>query len=1509
MRLIPESMQNLWTHGGPFIGDDGAPHGRVTVEKNWTLTTTSALTTNDSSKLPYRWWQRVDNSQVETEVPNIKSIQIDRSLDADAQSCNIVMYNTMMNRNSVSGLPDQVGLQGAYTWNYGERDAATRWGQSASDWNNVLIPNALLRTYQGYGGRDKSITQALNDGNLIITGVWLIDEIRVGTDGLLSIKCRDMAKLLLDQQLFPPFSPTPSHYPLTYRRWDTNYFSSPAVPGYDQSAPVGSGPGNEGPKFIRDIAMSSDGAGYWVVGTDGGVFAFGVPYYGSRGGDTDNAPMAAIVADPLGHGYWLAAEDGGVFAFGQVGFYGTPIGIVTGIVTGMAAHPDGRGYWITDIHGAVYAYGSAQYHGGSPVGISAITAIESTPTGNGYWLLDINGSIYAYGDAPYLGGPNTIGTGLGSNWAADLGRTPTGLGYFIVTLNGHIYAYGDAQALAANDTFDSSILGDPAFGIVVSPTGHGYIFSTGNGGIYSFGDAPFWGSLLAPFVYTQKVPGNYLDYVDIVKDLVLWSGWLAYDGTNANVYGTLESTGAYSEDPLDATLFDKRPVIDAINGIKEIVGYYVWIDEEGAFHFESPNWYQYGNVLDTTGQRVEAVYVIDEQYQLTDYLVSYTDSSIRSEIIIASSDPTAGLNDTVTTRQVVTSDLLRGMVKPSMLINGFLTKASEQQRMLETLSDHINFSLRQGSITCQANPAIQINDQVRVYERQTSETFVHYVKGIQSNMDLDTGEWTTVITTFWLGEDWIINAQPSLPALVGSTSTLPGSTLLAPGTLPSVVPPRINGPSQPGSSGSTGGTITTLGPYTFDASGTGGTLYGPDTFAGTLGANIAAPWVLDIENSGTATLVAGGMKLQAIGSTAYFGRARVSLRTNYTDTIVTGDFTTMSPISEHTVQIVTRWSPDSDHGYHFIAIPSNNQISITRYDDEVGYLESPGLTTVSFTFAPNTKYNFRVETQGNNLRFWIGTGTFAGSYTATATANTINSGNLALFVNSGLVGGIPVYATWNNLQVSGFGAGTATTDPWVITTQGVGSAGAVVNGTLQLTTASVPATEGYAYATLPTANVKNGSLSGTIIFQVNGMHGPSMWMRNQGNYKTGPHKGYCMVIEPLSNFVGVAKKDGVGSGPGAGNFVEIANVPFTPTPGTKYYWRFEVNGDTLKAYVGTTAFVAGTTPWTVTGAGGNTCPDAGTVEVWNGDHGLGTSGGTPWLRFDDILVENYPAVTSGHAPTPLGKVKLGSYEGNDPSSPDAFAALINADAPCGGTFQDLTNDPTPILIQNYKPWLKARADRLLVITMQPVAGFTNNPLHIANAAATAQAIQDAGIASQVIIRPMQECNGNWFPWGAQVAGNSAGALYKPLFRGIVQAMRAKAPGLRFAWNTQPDNSPELFYPGDDVVDIVTLSGYLWAFSTGDHAAEMVSRWTWARDFAAAHGKYWAADEWACVATTSVNHGDGNNPASLIATLNFMRDNGCMYSWYFNVPDGNVDATLRSFPACITAFHNFALTLL
>ncbi len=71
------------------------------------------------------------------------------------------------------------------------------------------------------------------------------------------------------------------------------------------------------------MAPDPDGAGYWLVASDGGMFAFSAPFYGSMGSVPLNEPVSAIVASPTGHGYLMVAEDGGIFTFGDVPFYGS----------------------------------------------------------------------------------------------------------------------------------------------------------------------------------------------------------------------------------------------------------------------------------------------------------------------------------------------------------------------------------------------------------------------------------------------------------------------------------------------------------------------------------------------------------------------------------------------------------------------------------------------------------------------------------------------------------------------------------------------------------------------------------------------------------------------------------------------------------------------------------------------------------------------------------------------------------------------------------------------------------------------------------------------------------------------------------------------------------------------------------------------------------------------------------------------------------------------------------
>jgi hypothetical protein len=77
------------------------------------------------------------------------------------------------------------------------------------------------------------------------------------------------------------------------------------------------------------ICATPSGHGYWVCGSDGGVFTYGdARFHGSLGGVDLDAPITAMAATPDGGGYWLLGADGGVFTFGNAEFHGAPLGLV-----------------------------------------------------------------------------------------------------------------------------------------------------------------------------------------------------------------------------------------------------------------------------------------------------------------------------------------------------------------------------------------------------------------------------------------------------------------------------------------------------------------------------------------------------------------------------------------------------------------------------------------------------------------------------------------------------------------------------------------------------------------------------------------------------------------------------------------------------------------------------------------------------------------------------------------------------------------------------------------------------------------------------------------------------------------------------------------------------------------------------------------------------------------------------------------------------------------------------
>ena len=240
--------------------------------------------------------------------------------------------------------------------------------------------------------------------------------------------------------------------------------------------------------------------GYWLVGSDGGIFTFGsASFYGSTGSLKLQRPVVGITPTKDRGGYWLVASDGGTFAFGDAGFYGSIPGLglnpagsglphsLNAPIVGMVPAADGQGYFVVASDGGVFAFGPGASFAGSCPGIGGCSgpAVSVIPdsSGNGYWLFTATGNVYTFGDASYLGAPGNVGSPVTSAV-----RTPDGKGYWVLVANGTVYGYGDALDYGS----PGGQLGgpNPATAVFTTSDGGGYWVVSAAGVVDPYGDAP-----------------------------------------------------------------------------------------------------------------------------------------------------------------------------------------------------------------------------------------------------------------------------------------------------------------------------------------------------------------------------------------------------------------------------------------------------------------------------------------------------------------------------------------------------------------------------------------------------------------------------------------------------------------------------------------------------------------------------------------------------------------------------------------------------------------------------------------------------------------------------------------------------------------------------------------------------------------------------------------------------------------------------------------------------------
>ena len=219
---------------------------------------------------------------------------------------------------------------------------------------------------------------------------------------------------------------------------------------------------------IVGMAVVPNGSGYWLVGSDGGVFSFGkARFYGSLGA-TKVVPGEAtigIVTTATGNGYWLVNEQGKVTSFGgAAALPSLPLADQKIPIVSVSISRDGTGIWYTNAHGNVWNLGSAGFYGSlARTTIDhPITAITATPDGKGYWLAESDGDVHAFGDAVKAPPPPSrmLGSVVGIVPAVD------NLGFWATTNEGWVLLGGDAFSKGGTNSY---VDGSPIVAIAAAP--------------------------------------------------------------------------------------------------------------------------------------------------------------------------------------------------------------------------------------------------------------------------------------------------------------------------------------------------------------------------------------------------------------------------------------------------------------------------------------------------------------------------------------------------------------------------------------------------------------------------------------------------------------------------------------------------------------------------------------------------------------------------------------------------------------------------------------------------------------------------------------------------------------------------------------------------------------------------------------------------------------------------------------------------------------------------------
>lgn len=691
------------------------------------------------------------------EIPNIKSNEWERSIGQDAATCTL----TLMNAEALGMGKDPDNIDdweqpGYYTYNRGTSiEAQVRWSYEENGWVGVFMPDMIVKTYEGYGLNP--LVSPPNDQHLIQTGVWMVDKVTYGTDGQLVLEMRDLARLLLDQVVFPPAVPI-AEYPLS---WTKNHTAS--VPGRDCK-------GGHWKDKLRQIGFATSSNELYV------------------GKGLTNLPYPVYVKNS-------GADEGGHHASHVIGTHDRD--------TPEARAHDDATFWRSTGQDSQNDFVFWQFETDAGTGTVPVGALRLRMNGGPVrcYISIHNGTKWLGAKEIQYPGPNGI---PGSPGNVDIGADIP----FVKSVIADRYWTFDVTLPRAYNA-KKIRLTFTRLNKDAEEAQHPWRCGLREVQIYT---AAQKSDLHFEKGEVLKVVGNYGDYTHIVKWVCAWAGWywpphetgrdfirvqsgddsssapgwVTYSHPdpimpkNGRVWGDFMKTGtagvvlpgAENIPDLSVDMFDKKPMMDVINYVRDLIGFNFYIDEEGGAVWRMPNLWSLGNYISPDYElvgdqrvpgkrgrigRTSEIVTLDENETLLSYQTVLDSRNIRERIFVANSVGGVG----VVAKGFNPNPI--GLKRVAGWTDQNFRSKRETRVMADMISARAMFTWHTSSATIPGYPKIQIDDQVRVFERVTSDTFYHYVMGIKSSLDMETGEYTYDLSLHWLGEDpsdaWAVDIE------------------------------------------------------------------------------------------------------------------------------------------------------------------------------------------------------------------------------------------------------------------------------------------------------------------------------------------------------------------------------------------------------------------------------------------------------------------------------------------------------------------------------------------------------------------------------------------------------------------------------------------------------------------------------------------------------------------------------------------------------------------------------